>query len=56
MRLFKVPKPASDLSRGLKFKVEKQSAWKLRSRVLAVAGDTGVWTSKYVTSTRAPEK
>jgi hypothetical protein len=24
--------------------------------VLAVAADTGVWTSKYVTSTRAPEK
>jgi hypothetical protein len=56
MRLFNVPKPAPDPIRGSKFKVEEQSAGKLRFRVLAVAADTGVWTSKYVTSTRAPEK
>ena len=56
MRLFNVPKPAPDPIRGSKFKVEEQSAWKLRFRVLALAADTGVWNSKYVTSTRAPEK
>jgi hypothetical protein len=48
MRLFNVP--------SSKFKVEEQSAWKLRFRVVAVAADTGVWNSKYLTSTRAPEK
>jgi hypothetical protein len=37
MRLFKVPKPAPDLIRGSKFKVEEQSAWKLRFLVVAVA-------------------
>jgi hypothetical protein len=56
MRLFNVPKPARDPIRGSKFKVEEQSAWKLRFLVLAVAADNGVWNSDYFTFREGEEK